>query len=176
MAEIKEFVINDRRKFTSEGELRPDAPRQEPRPPARPEPQPENKTEPESSKGPQLVPEGGAAEPAPESHPTLSEEDHQDLPALTAEQTAQASRAYDATVDRLDTAVRAMDPGGQHQPPMNFERLIQSLYMQTLIDSALFEVRMGFLEVTQALAQQAAKRQGGPQMPPPPGGGPSIVR
>ena len=44
-----------------------------------------------------------------------------------------------------------------------------------LMDNALFEVRMGFLEVTQALARSAASRQ------PPPGGAgapgrPSIVR
>jgi hypothetical protein len=45
-----------------------------------------------------------------------------------------------------------------------------------LLDNALFEVRMGFLEVTQALARSAANRQ-----PPPPGapgasGRPTIVR
>jgi hypothetical protein len=42
-----------------------------------------------------------------------------------------------------------------------------------LMDNALFEVRMGFLEVTQALARSAINRQ-----PPPPGspGRPSIVR
>jgi hypothetical protein len=44
-----------------------------------------------------------------------------------------------------------------------------------LMDNALFEVRMGFLEVTQALARSAANRQ-----PPAPGSGapgrPSIVR
>ena len=36
MAEIKEFVVNDRRKFTAEGDLRPDAPPSEAKPP-RPE-------------------------------------------------------------------------------------------------------------------------------------------
>jgi hypothetical protein len=49
-----------------------------------------------------------------------------------------------------------------------------------LMDNALFEVRMGFLEVTQALARAAANRQ----PPPPPGapgapaapGRPTIVR
>jgi hypothetical protein len=42
-----------------------------------------------------------------------------------------------------------------------------------LMDNALFEVRMGFLEVTQALARSAINRQ-----PSPPGspGRPSIVR
>jgi hypothetical protein len=46
-----------------------------------------------------------------------------------------------------------------------------------LMDNALFEIRMGFLEVTQALARSAANRQ----PPPPPGapgvpGRPTIVR
>jgi hypothetical protein len=104
-------------------------------------------------------------------------------------------------------------------PEMNYDRLIQSLYMQALLQlggatepgqpaqvdllgarqtidmltviadkargnltdaedkltqSALFELRMGFLDVTQAIARQAA-RQGAPGAPPVPGG-PSIVR
>lgn len=54
---------------------------------------------------------------------------------------------------------------------------------QRLIDSALFELRMGFLEVVQALSRQAQQRQpanftGGPGSPFPPTGpgGPKIVR
>jgi hypothetical protein len=50
----------------------------------------------------------------------------------------------------------------------------------TLINSALFELRMGFLEVTQALARQAAARQPQPGAPGNPGAptpfGPKIVR
>jgi hypothetical protein len=45
---------------------------------------------------------------------------------------------------------------------------------EKLTQSALFELRMGFLEVTQAIARQAAGRQ--PGVPGAPGGGPSIVR
>ena len=131
----------------------------------------------------------------------------------------QANAAYQQTSERLDTAVRAANPGMDHLPPMTFEQIVQSIYMTTimqlggatqegqqpkvdlmgarqsidmlailaektkgnltpaetnLMDSALFEVRMGFLEVTQALARSAANRQ------PPPGSGapgrPSIVR
>ena len=48
-----------------------------------------------------------------------------------------------------------------------------------LMDNALFEIRMGFLEVTQALARSAANRQppppGAPGAPTPPGR-PTIVR
>ena len=108
----------------------------------------------------------------------------------------------------------------ERMPEMSFERLVQSVYMQAilqlgggaepgqtpqidllgarqsidmlevlaektkgnlsttedqLLQSALFEGRMGFLEMTQLLARQAASKQSGP---PPPGvpPGPSIVR
>jgi hypothetical protein len=139
----------------------------------------------------------------------------------------QANAAYRMTSERLDTAVRAANPGMDRPPDMSFEQIVQSIYMTTilqlggatepgqqpkidlmgarssidmlailadktkgnltppesaLLDNALFEVRMGFLEVTQALARASATRQ-----PPPPGapgapgpggapGRPSIVR
>jgi hypothetical protein len=219
----KPFVINDRRKFTAEGELRPDVPH-EPRPAAESQPAAEAQPEPpapaEAAKGPQLVTEP-AAKPELALEPDQLSED-QLPPPPTQEQTEQAARAYDATVDRLDTAVRAMDPGAQHAPPMSFERLVQSLYMQTLmqlgglapdpnqpvqvdilgaratidmlgvieektrgnlsdsetklVQSALFELRLGFLDVTQALARQAAQRTGQPAPGAPPAGGPSIIR
>ena len=41
---------------------------------------------------------------------------------------------------------------------------------QRLLESALFELRMGFLEITQALARSASAKAGAP------GPGPSIVR
>jgi hypothetical protein len=222
MADIKEFVVNDRRKFTAEGDIRPDAPPSEPKPP-----RPETIMRPEDGdsarlvehKGPQPVP-APAAEHA--SSPSAEHPEHEDdllPPAPTAEQAEQAKRAYDATVDRLDTAIRAINPGMERAPDITFERVIQSLYMQamlqlggaaapnqqpqvdilgarqtidmlgilaaktegnrteaesTLLDTALFELRMGFLEVTQALSRQAASRPGA-GVPPQPGG-PSIVR
>ena len=43
-----------------------------------------------------------------------------------------------------------------------------------LVQTALFEVRMGFLEITQALARQAQAKQTAPPGTPPPG--PKIVR
>lgn len=211
----KPFVINDRRRFSSEGEVRPDAP---PREEPKPEPVPEPVAE--APKGPQLVTE-------PQEPLSITDEGvGQPLEGPSAEQSEQALKAYNATVERLDTAVRAMNPGAERMPEMNFERLVQSLYMQALIQlggapepgqpaqvdlmgakstiemltvvgdkvqgnlsdseakllaSALFEVRMGFLEVTQALARQAAQQRGEGGGPPAPGGspfggGPSIVR
>jgi hypothetical protein len=225
MAEIKEFVVNDRRKFTAEGDIRPDAPPSEPKPP-RPEtlqpvaPPPDQYESSARLTGPQAVPnpstEAGTrdfepADASAEAQPEMP-------PPPTDEQTAQAKSAYDATVDRLDTAIRAANPGMERIPEMTFDRLIQSVYMQAilqlgggaepgqtpqidllgarqsidmlsvlaektkgnlieqedqLLQSALFEARMGFLEMTQLLARQAATKQ-----PPPPGvpPGPSIVR
>ncbi|HXS13014.1 MAG TPA: DUF1844 domain-containing protein [Acidobacteriaceae bacterium] len=211
------FVINDRRKFTAEGELRPDVPHSEPERPSE-EQAPRPAAEPSAeAKAPIPFPssaETAAAEAAAE----LPDDEHLPPPP-TAEQTEQANRAYNATVDRLDTAIRATNPGMERIPDMDYDRLIQSLYMQALLQlggatepgqppqvdilgarqtidmltviaekskgnltgeedkltqSALFELRMGFLEVTQAIARQAA-RQGAPGAPLPPGG-PSIVR
>jgi hypothetical protein len=235
MAEIKEFVVNDRRKFTAEGEVRPDAPPSEPKPPRpetlKPAASPPDEfnssarlTTPSISSGPQAVPSRPAST---ESGPTASEPPSSDSdipPAPTTEQSAQAQRAFAATVDRLDTAIRSANPGMERIPEMTFERVVQSLYMQALIqlggaaapgqqpqvdilgarqtidmlsviaakaagnltepeatltETALFELHMGFLEVTQAMARQAAQRApapGSPGFPPPPGGGPSIVR
>jgi hypothetical protein len=227
MADIKEFVVNDRRKFTAEGDVRPDAPPSEPKPP-----RPETIVRPEDGDSARLVEHNGP-QPVPISaaHDATAQLDHPDAgqpeneddllpPAPTAEQAEQAKRAFDATVDRLDTAIRATNPGMERAPEITFERVIQSLYMQALmqlggsagpghqpqvdilgarqtidmlnilsgktegnrseaetklLDTAMFELRMGFLEVTQALSRQAATRQPGGGMPPPPGG-PSIVR
>lgn len=250
MPDTPTFVVNDRRKFTADGELRHDLPQDASSAPASSTPASE------ASKGPQLVsdpkpstpepeladlPESSAVgqlypDPVPEdavastgtNDAVPSEEEFLDdaslPPGPTAEQAAEAARAYDATVDRLETAMRAANPGGERIPPMTFERLVQSLYTQALIllgggaqpgetprvdilgaretidmlavlaakskenladaedkllQSALFDLRMGFLEITQALARQAAQRQGaggpGGGMPVAPGG-PRIVR
>jgi len=210
----KPFVVTDRRKFTLDGTPRPDAdpsPEREPReaaaaPTAAPEP-------PLEFKSPTAVPVPPApAAAGPPAGPELP-------PPPTTDEMAQANAAYRQTSERLDTAVRAANPGMDHPPTMTFDQIVQSIYMTTmmqlggatqpgeqpkvdlmgarqsidmlailaektkgnltpaetqLMDNALFEVRMGFLEVTQALARSAASRQ------PPPGSGapgrPSIVR
>lgn len=274
MPDTPTFVVNDRRKFTAEGELRhegtpsvtPSASGTEatattPVPsddrltapvlsfPQAAAPQAEA---PQSAIGDVLdistpaldqlsdLPESGALYQNPDRTPDNSLSDDplsdaydagEDLPAApTQEESADALRAYEATVDRLDTALRAADPGADRLPPMSFERLTQSLYTQALMllgggtqpgeqprvdilgarqtidmlaivaektagnlspgedrlmQSALFDLRMGFLEITQALARQAAQRQpgagnpgsfGGPGAPGSFPGGPRIVR
>jgi Domain of unknown function (DUF1844) len=199
----KPFVVTDRRKFTMDGEIRPDAdpsPAKERREPAPAEPEPKP-----------------VAATAPE--PTSESVSDSDLPPLTSEQTEQARVAYQMTSDRLDTAIRAANPGADHPPAMTFDQLVQSVYMTSimqlggatpegqqpqvdiigarqsidmlavlaektkgnltleesrLLESALFELRMAFLEITQALARSAAAKAPAGSRPGPVG--PSIVR
>jgi len=200
----KPFVVTDRRKFTMDGELRPDAD---------PSPEREERT-------PPPTPEPVAAAAPQASAPTEAPQEPELPPAPTAEQNEQAKRAYEMTADRLDVAIRASNPGMDHPPAMSFEQLVQSVYMTSimqmggttqegqqpqvdilgarqsidmlsvleektkgnltpeetrLLESALFELRMAFLEITQALARSAAsKAPGGAGRPGP--AGPSIVR
>ncbi len=220
----KPFVINDRRKFTAEGDPRPDAPASEPRPPRDTTPQEFSSAahaqpKAEQPRGPQVVPDPSASTAASEPDAPTPEPQREDLPPPpTAEQLAQAATAYAATVERIDLAIRAANPGMERIPEMTFERLVQSIYMQTimqlgggtepgqapqvdllgarqsidmlailaektkgtltesedhLLHSAVFEARMGFLEMTQLMARQAQSRQPGQPGAPT---GPSIVR
>ena len=203
----KPFVITDRRKFTLDGEPRPDA-----------DPSPEKESRESAAAAPPSAP---ASIPEPPATPPQAEEPEHDLPpAPTAEQTEQSRRAYEMTAERLDTAIRAANPGADHPPAMSFDQLVQSVYLTAmmqlggatpegqqpqvdlmgarqsidmlavlaektkgnltpdetrLLESALFELRMAFLEITQALARSAAAKAGSPTGRPNPTG-PSIVR
>ncbi len=220
----KPFVITDRRKFTKEGELRPDAPQNpessfDPRPaasqPARPDAAPvPPRPEPVAARPTEAPPS-----PAPATAFDPAQEDA--LPAPTPEQAEQARIAYEQTADRLETALRAANPGADHPPAMNFDQLVQSLYLTaimqlgggtpegekprvdilgarqsidmlvvvgnrsqgnltpgetSLIESALFELRMAFLEITQALARSAASQGPNPKGGPGPKGGAPAPR
>ncbi|MEO6817347.1 MAG: DUF1844 domain-containing protein [Edaphobacter sp.] len=198
----KPFVVTDRRKFTAEGDPRPDA-----APPTEKE-----------RRDPPPVEAPIAVEPVASASPTEEADPREEIPALTPEQADQARTAYQATADRLDTAIRASNPGMEHPPAMSFEQIVHSVYMTAimqlgggtpdgqqpqvdlmgarqsvdmlgvlaektkgnltpeearLLENALFELHMGFLEITQALARSAAaKAQGSGPAP----GRPSIVR
>jgi hypothetical protein len=220
----KPFVVTDRRKFTLDGTPRPDAdpsPEPEPRHVSAPEPAPAATQAATTHEPPLEFKSSAKSEAAPAESQQPAEPDLP--PPPTEGEMAQANAAYQQTSERLDTAVRAANPGMDHPPAMSFEQIVQSIYMSTIVqlggatpegqqpkidlmgarqsidmlsilaektkgnltpaesalmDNALFEVRMGFLEVTQALARSAANRQ-----PPPPGapggsapGRPSIVR
>src|SRR3984885_3075246 len=178
----KPFVVTDRRKFTMDGELRPDA-----------DPSPEREERP-------TAPPSQVAAPAaaPGASPQATAAEPEMPPPPTAEENDQAKRAYEMTADRLDTAIRSANPGMDHPTAKSFEQLVQSIYMTAriqlaaptheshqlegdilgarqsidmlgvlaektkgnltpeegrLLDSALFELRLAFLEITQALAR-----------------------
>jgi hypothetical protein len=214
--QTKPFVVTDRRKFTKDGELRPDA-----------DPSPERE-ERESAPAPTAAEPPQSAQPQPAAATPEKPAESELPPPPTAEENDQARRAYEMTADRLDTAIRSANPGMDHPPAMSFEQLVQSVYMTAmmqlgaathegqqpqvdilgarqsidmlgilmdktkgnltteetrLLDSALFELRMAFLEITQALARSAAAKAPVGARPGPgtgPGGtgprGPGIVR
>lgn len=229
----KPFVVTDRRKFTMDGEVRPDAERE----PRQEEDKPIAAAAPQAS-GPQVVRPEVREEPLATAHSaespagSLDTDSRQDLPpAPTQEQTERSRAAYEQTTDRLDTAIRATNPGGEHPRPMDFVQMVQSFYMTAilqlggatqegqqpqvdllgarqsidmlgvlqektkgnlsadeaqLLESALFDARMAFLEITQAIARQAqaqaaakgggASGSGGPGSFGGPGGGMGLVR
>jgi hypothetical protein len=206
----KPFVVTDRRKFTMEGELRPDA-----------DPSPDRE---ERASTPAPPPTTAPEQPQPAAASPETATESELPPPPTAEENDQARRAYEMTADRLDTAIRSANPGMDHPPAMSFEQLVQSIYMTAmmqlgaathegqqpqvdilgarqsidmlgvlaektkgnltteetrLLDSALFELRMAFLEITQALARSAAAKAPAGARPGPGGpgsAGPGIVR
>ena len=211
------FTVTDRRKFTIEGDLREGASAAEEAsaPAAKPQPEPETKSEPKL--GPKLVQTEPAVEkevvnrnlePLPaedESQLDESEGDEALLPEPTAAESAQQDADYRASSKKLDDMISQANPGardtlGGRAAEMNFDKLVQSLYMtaalqmgagtqpgeqprvdilgarqsidmlsvlvektkgnlndkeQRLLQNALFELRMMFMEITNAISTSA---------------------
>ena len=194
-----QFTVTDRRKFTAEGELRDgESKASEPIPPS-PPPPPAPVVE-RAQQAPQAaaVPQGLQVD--------LEEPEDVDgadtIPEPTALESAQQSREYQASASRLDDMVRKANPGQPGPTAMNFDRLVQSLYMtaavqmgagtapneqpridilgarqsidmlivldektkgnlneqeKRLLQNALFDLRMSFLEITNAIANSAQR-------------------
>jgi hypothetical protein len=195
-----QFVVTDRRKFTSDGDLRE-----------------ENRQSAESTSPPVVEKAQPRPEPAqraqakPEPVERIADDadlpDDDLMPEPTAAESAQQSKEYQASASRLDEMVRKANPGQPAPQVMNFERLVQSLYMtaavqmgagtppneqpridilgarqsidmlnvlsektegnlteaeKRMLQNALFDLRMSFLEITNAIASSA-------QRPPQPG-------
>src|ERR1700691_1221641 len=189
-----QFTVTDRRKFTAEGELREGTASESSAPPAVAE-----RTKPPASQG---------AVTTQAVHPDLNEPDglatdqEESIPEPTAAESAQQRQDYHASARRLDDMFLKANPGQPAMPAMNFDRLVQSLYMtaamqmgagsapneqpridilgarqsidmlsvldektkgnlteqeKRLLQNALFDLRMSFLEITNAIASSAQR-------------------
>ena len=208
------FTVTDRRKFTIEGDLREGASAAEEASAPVATPQPETKSEPKL--GPKLVQNEPAVEkevvnrnlePLPPDDSSLeeSEDDEALLPEPTAAESAQQDADYRASSKKLDDMISQANPSardtlGGRAAEMNFDKLVQSLYMtaalqmgagtqpgeqprvdilgarqsiemlsvlvqktkgnlndkeQRLLQNALFELRMMFMEITNAISTSA---------------------
>ncbi len=182
-----QFTVTDRRKFTSEGELREGQTAvTETITPAAPAPNIQQAASPVS--------------PVAEAEPETM--DDESIPDPTAAESAQQSSDYRASARRLDDMLLKANPGQAIPPAMNFDRLVQSLYMtaavqmgagtgpneqpridivgarqsidmlivleektkgniteqeKRLLQNALFDLRMSFLEITNAIASSAQR-------------------
>ncbi len=183
-----QFTVTDRRKFTSDGELREGG-------------------ESTPSPAPQAIrPEAVAPAPAQAVQVELEEPEVLDgdetIPEPTAAESAQQRTEYHASASRLDDMLLKANPGQPAPAVMNFDRLVQSLYMtaavqmgagtapneqpridilgarqsidmlsvldektkgnlteqeKRLLQNALFDLRMSFLEITNAIANSAQR-------------------
>ena len=190
-----QFTVTDRRKFTLEGDLRNDEASAAQQDPAEPDTAKHGLAEPEMPKP--APPESVASpDPAAPAEPAAAAEE---FAGPTPEENARQSEDYQASTRQLDDLVRQANPG-QTAAPMDFDRLVQSIYMtamlqmgagaapneqpridilgarqsidmlavleektrgnlidpeKRLLQGALFELRMAFLEIANAIASSA---------------------
>ena len=190
-----QFTVTDRRKFTAEGELREGTASEISPPPAVAE-RAKPPVSQQSTVTAQAVP-AGLDEPD-----TLETDDEETIPEPSAAESAQQRQDYHASARRLDDMFHKANPGQPAVPAMNFDRLVQSLYMtaavqmgagsapneqpridilgarqsidmlsvldektkgnlteqeKRLLQNALFDLRMSFLEITNAIASSAQR-------------------
>ena len=190
-----QFTVTDRRKFTAEGELRGgESAASEPTPPTPPPPPVAERA--------QQAPQAAEATQGVDLEEPEELDGADTIPEPTALESAQQSREYQASASRLDDMVRKANPGQPAPTAMNFDRLVQSLYMtaavqmgagtapneqpridilgarqsidmlivldektkgnlneqeKRLLQNALFDLRMSFLEITNAIAHSAQR-------------------
>lgn len=197
MDEKTGFTVSDRRKFTSEGELREES--AETPASAATESAPQKPVSEKVVSMPRREPP--AAEPAaPEASGAQDADGGEQEPPITEEESAEQHAAYRASSENLDQMLKQANPGMEATGPVTFEHVIQSIYLsamiamgagtepgqkprvdilgarqsidmlsvlqektkgnlnereQRMLQNALFELRMMFLEITNAIAQAA---------------------
>ena len=192
-----QFTVTDRRKFTAEGELREreDKVSESGPPPAVVQRVKEPQT-------PPPIPTAPVSQADFDELDTTPLDENDTVPEPTAAESAQQRQEYHASAGRLDDMFRKANPGQPAVPVMNFDRLVQSLYMtaavqmgagaepneqpridimgarqsidmlsvldektkgnlngeeKRLLQNALFDLRMSFLEITNAIANSAQR-------------------
>lgn len=190
MAENKktDFVVSDRRKFTEEGELRKDVAKEEERAEARvqvvPEPPPSDANPAEQAR----IPEPPTQAQQTEQH-TAYRQSNKKLDQLLSEKTGRAVRDHEMTFERLVASLYMtamlqlglMAPEGE-QPRADIlaaRQTIDTLGIlnektkgnltpseQNMLQSGLFELRMAYLELTNALTRGPQSDAGPPGGPP----------
>jgi hypothetical protein len=202
--EEQEFVVSDRRRFGSEGEVRTNVPpREEEAPMAAPPVA--TQAPPASTQAPSS--QGASTPPAAGSPPGTSEQSEEmPEPPTEAEQVEQHD-AYKASGKTLDSLFQSKLGAQGAYPEMTFDKVIESLYMsaliqmgairqegetqpqidiigarqtidsltvlqektkgnlddreKTLMQNVLFELRMAWIELTNAIAARAANPPAG---------------
>lgn len=195
MSEKKQdFVVSDRRRFGAEGEPRTGVPEEEEKTftPAPPAPKPP---------APQAVQPTPPQAPAPQTAPPEAEEEMPEPP--TAEEQHEQQQAYKASGKKLDEIFQTRLGAQGNYPEINFEKVVESLYMsaliqmgalraegeearvdiigarqtidsltilqdktrgnltdkeQTMLQNVLFELRMAWIELTNAIAKRATEQ------------------
>ncbi len=150
------FVVSDRRKFTSEGEIRPDAETSRNEAPAAAvsiatsaTPSPEVIAHTESNLSPDLS-LGDAGETAEMEAPTPEEQRHQE------DAYRRSTSAMDITMQKEMASSPARE-AEEHGPPnfeMTFERLIASLYMTAMLQLGMARPEGGEMQPDIAGARQ----------------------
>jgi hypothetical protein len=194
-----QFTVTDRRKFTAEGELREGEakPSESIAPAPAPAPAPPAAAQ---ATSPQPVAPAQAVQVELDDPEAM--EGDETIPEPTAAESAQQSKEYQASARHLDDMLLKANPGQPAPAVMNFDRLVQSLYMtaavqmgagtapneqpridilgarqsidmlsvldektkgnlseqeKRLLQNALFDLRMSFLEITNAIANSAQR-------------------
>jgi hypothetical protein len=118
-----DFVVSDRRKFTAEGEIRPDAPKEE------------APKEEAVAAAPEAPKPAAPETPAASSPSAATATDNPDMPPPpTDEEAATQKSAYEETNKKLDAQLKEK-LGGREMGnfEMTFERFTASLYMTALL-------------------------------------------
>jgi hypothetical protein len=133
--EESEFKVSDKRLFTSDGELRSDAPEEQAAPPVASAATATAVAEPSNSRPVSTIPETAPAPASPTPESDIPE------PPTASEQQAQHD-AYKQSSRDLDTRVELSGHSAQ-ELKMSFERFMASLYMTAMMQLGLMHEQGG---------------------------------